>query len=99
MSRRAQFTGLATSVVFGLIGLSGCIVSMPTHQLPQGYSESYRRYLLEAERAQLVREPIPEDILSDIPAPPRPATTTEEVPPIDGILPPLPIDESQRVVE
>lgn len=32
--------------------LTGCRVAMPTHQLPQGYSESYRRILQDQARPE-----------------------------------------------
>lgn len=33
--------------------LTGCHVAMPTHQLPQGYSESYRRILQDQTRVEV----------------------------------------------
>lgn len=77
--------------------LSGCLVTTPTHHLPQGYSESYRRILLQKNSTAVGHdidhsEISPALTLPAIPIEPSPSHEFESVEDaeIDDLLPPGP---------
>lgn len=64
--------------------LVGCVVSTPTHHLPQGYSESYRRILRDAETSSESHR-LESQSVSEPPF----------LPPDAVELPPIPLDPTQ----